>query len=69
MPRISMSLQLGPMVKIDIHGESCSEITDALRGFEQLNKTVDAMFSDLAKRVFPEVEHGSEEGATGKNGR
>lgn len=69
MPRISMSLQLGPMVKIDIHGESCSEITDALRGFEQLNKTVDAMFSDLAKRVFPEVEHGSKEGATGKDGR
>ena len=69
MPRISMSLQLGPMVKIDIHGESCSEITDALRGFEQLTKTVDAMFSDLAKRVFPEIEHVSKEGATEKDGR
>jgi hypothetical protein len=50
------------MVKIDIHGESCSEITDALRGFEQLNKTVDAMFSDLAKRVFPEAESTSTDG-------
>ena len=49
-----MSLQLGPMVKIDIEGDNCPEITDALRGFEQLNQTVDAMFSDLAKRVFPE---------------
>jgi hypothetical protein len=51
-----MSLQLGPMVKIDIEGENCPELTEALRGFEQLNKTVDAMFSDLAKRVFPEVD-------------
>jgi hypothetical protein len=64
-----MSLQLGPMVKIDIYGESCSEITNALQGFEQLNKTVDAMFSDLATRVFPEVEPGSKPNATGKDGR
>ena len=54
MPRIFMSLQLGPMVKIDIEGDNCPEITAALQGFEQLNQTVDAMFSDLAKRVFPE---------------
>jgi hypothetical protein len=51
-----MSLQLGPMVKIDIEGANCPEIADALVGFEQLNKTVDAMFSDLAKRVFPEPD-------------
>lgn len=62
MPRIFMSLQLGPMVKIDIEGENCSEITDALRGFQELNGTVDAMFSDLAKRVFPEVGSGSTDG-------
>jgi hypothetical protein len=62
-----MSLQLGPMVKIDIQGESCSEITDALRGFEQLNKTVDAMFSDLANRVFPEVDAVPEGGAASKD--
>lgn len=68
MARISMSLQLGPMVKIDIHGESCSEITTALQGFEQLNKTVDAMFSDLATRVFPDVEPGPKQNATGKDG-
>jgi len=63
-----MSLQLGPMVKIDIEGETCSEITEALRGFEELNKTVDAMFSDLARRVFPEVEPASQD-ATGKDRR
>ena len=60
MPRIFMSLQLGPMVKIDIEGDNCPEITAALRGFEQLNQTVDAMFSDLAKRVFPENHAGVE---------
>lgn len=56
MARINLSLQLGPMVRIDIEGENCSEITEALRGFEHLNQSVDAMFSDLAKRVFPEGE-------------
>jgi hypothetical protein len=66
MPKIYMSLQLGPMVKIDIQGENCSEITNALKGFEELNQTVDAMFSDLAKRVFPEVENGAKEATYGK---
>jgi hypothetical protein len=56
MARINLSLQLGPMVRIDIEGANCPEITEALRGFEHLNRTVDAMFSDLAKRVFPEGE-------------
>ena len=66
MPKIYMSLQLGPMVKIDIQGENCSEITNALKGFEELNQTVDAMFSDLAKRVFPDVEPGAKETTYGK---
>jgi hypothetical protein len=54
------------MVKIDIQGENCSEITNALKGFEELNQTVDAMFSDLAKRVFPEAENGAKETTYGK---
>jgi hypothetical protein len=61
-----MSLQLGPMVKINIEGNNCPEIAEALRGFEQLNQTVDAMFSDLAKRVFPAVDPKSGDGATAK---
>jgi hypothetical protein len=56
MPKIYMSLQLGPMVKINIEGSNCPEIAEALQGFEKLNSTVDAMFSDLAKRVFPETD-------------
>ena len=54
MPRIVISLNLGPMVKIEIEGDSCPEIVEALTGFEKLNDTVDNMFSDLAQRVFPE---------------
>ena len=56
MPRIVISMRLGPMVKIDIEGSSCPEIAEALAGFETLNDTVDSMFSDLARRVFPEGE-------------
>lgn len=67
MPKIYMSLQLGPMVKIDIQGDNCSEISNALHGFEQLNKTVDAMFSDLAKRVYPETDHEPKESADGED--
>ncbi len=62
MPRIVISLRLGPMVRIDIEGSSCPEIAEALSGFEKLNDTVDSMFSDLANRVFPEgVPAGEEE--------
>jgi hypothetical protein len=66
-----MSLQLGPMVKIDIEGANCPEIAEALQGFEKLNKTVDDMFSDLAKRVFPEteIEPGAGEYAAAEKGR
>jgi hypothetical protein len=63
MPRIVISLRLGPMVKIDIEGSSCPEIAEALAGFEELNDTVDSMFSDLARRVFPEGEPADEEEA------
>ena len=54
---IVLSIKLGPMVSFQIEGRNCTEITGALKGFEQLNHTVDAMFSDLAKRVYPDVEH------------
>ena len=62
MPRINLSIRLGPMVHFEVQGESCQEIAKALDGFERLNQTVDAMFSDLAKRVYPEgaAETGAE---------
>lgn len=57
MPSINMSIRLGPMVHFEVSGENCEEIAEALKGFEVLNKTVDAMFSDLAERVYP-ATHG-----------
>jgi hypothetical protein len=63
MPRIKMSMRIGPMVHVEIEGQSCAEIADALEGFEKLNKTVDSMFSDLAERVYPEDEAGSDDAA------
>jgi hypothetical protein len=54
MPSITLSIRLGPMVEFQVEGRSCAEIAEALEGFERLNETVDAMFSDLAQRVFPE---------------
>ncbi|MGH7081242.1 MAG: hypothetical protein ACREFV_02105 [Acetobacteraceae bacterium] len=56
MARINLSIRLGPMVHFEVQGESCQEIAKALDGFERLNQTVDAMFSDLARRVYPEGE-------------
>jgi hypothetical protein len=57
---ITLNIRLGPMVSFQIEGRNCVEITAALKGFEHLNRTVDAMFSDLAKRVYPDL------GPTGK---
>lgn len=54
MPRISLSIRLGPMVHFDVQGENCAQVAQALEGFERLNEIVDAMCSDLANRVYPD---------------
>ncbi|HET6183636.1 MAG TPA: hypothetical protein VFA03_08580 [Acetobacteraceae bacterium] len=56
MPRISLSIRLGPMVHFDVQGENCTQVAEALKGFEQLNEIVERMFSDLALRVYPDGE-------------
>lgn len=53
MPRISLSIRLGPMVHFDVQGENCKQVAEALKDFEQLNEIVEQMFSDLAVRVYP----------------
>jgi hypothetical protein len=55
MPSINLQIRLGPLVRFDISGQNCTEITEALKGFEQLNKTVESMFSDLADKVYPDL--------------
>lgn len=54
--RIYLRVKLGPLVSLEISGEDCKEISDALRGYEDLNKRIDSMCSDLAERVYPEGE-------------
>lgn len=54
MANLVLRIRLGPLVHFEVEGDSCKEIAHALEGFENLNKTVDAMFSDLAERVYPE---------------
>ena len=61
MPRINLSIRLGPMVHFEVQGENCVQVAEALEGFEQLNAIVDAMFSDLAARVYPDGEVPSSE--------
>jgi hypothetical protein len=54
VPRINLSIRLGPMVHFEVQGENCTQVAEALKGFEQLNQVVEAMFSDLAGRVYPD---------------
>lgn len=51
---ITLKIRLGPLVSLELTGENCSEISDALEGHEKLNKKIDAMCSDLAERVYPD---------------
>lgn len=62
-----LSIRLGPLVSFQVEGRNCAQINEALKGFEHLNRTVDAMFSDLAKRVYPDLGHG-EHGEHGGHG-
>lgn len=56
MSRINLSIRLGPMVHFEVQGENCTQVAEALEGFERLNALVDAMCSDLASRVYPDGE-------------
>jgi hypothetical protein len=51
---MTLRIRLGPLVYFQVEGENCHEINRALQGFDELNRTVDAMCSDLAERVYPE---------------
>jgi hypothetical protein len=53
MARMSLRIRLGPLVYFQVDGENCADLNAALSGFDELNERVDAMCSDLAKRVYP----------------
>jgi hypothetical protein len=52
---IMLSIHLGSMVSVQIEGSNCTEIAEALKGFEDLNRTVGAMLSDLANLAYPDL--------------
>jgi hypothetical protein len=54
MASMSLRVRLGPLVYFEVDGDSCAELAMALDGFEELNAKVDAMCSDLARRVYPD---------------
>jgi hypothetical protein len=56
-----LRVRLGPLVFFQVEGENCQELIDALEGFEELNRKVDAMCTDLAERVYPEGVKGGRE--------
>ncbi len=61
---IVLRVKLGPFVTIEVTGDNCDEITEALDGYEALNKRIDNMCSDLVAHIYPEgleEQEGAEE--------
>jgi hypothetical protein len=52
---ITLRMQIGPMVVIQIDGHSCQEISEALEGYERLNHQVEHLCSRLAEAAYPEA--------------
>ena len=52
--RLNLKIRLGPLVTLELSGDNCEEIRDALQGFQPLNQDLDAICSDLANRMYPE---------------
>ena len=49
-----LKIRLGPLVYLEVEGDNAKEISEALEGYETLNKRVDGLCSDLADRVYPD---------------
>lgn len=69
MARITLSVQLGALVLVRIEGDNVGDITTALQGYDELNKTVGAMFGDLAERVYPDDDTKSDHAAAPYGGK
>jgi hypothetical protein len=44
------------MVSIQIEGNTCTEIAEALSGYERLNSQIEGLCSGLADKVYPDQE-------------
>lgn len=51
---ISLKIRFGPLVSFEVTGQNCKEIFEALKGYEELNRQLDSMCTDLAARIYPE---------------
>lgn len=50
---IVLKVKLGPLVSIEVSGDNCEEITEALEGYNALNSRIDCMCGDMAERIYP----------------
>ncbi len=53
---INLKVQLGPLVSIEVAGNNCDEITEALKGYDALNSRIDCMCGDMAERIYPDCD-------------
>ena len=51
---IVLKIRLGPLVYFEVEGDNCTEISEALQGYQTLNQQINDMCSDLAERVYPD---------------
>jgi hypothetical protein len=51
---VTFRIRVGPWVFFQIDGPNCKEVASAMDGYEDLNKKIDAMFSDLAQKIYPD---------------
>jgi hypothetical protein len=58
---IILKMQIGPLVSIQIEGQTCHEISEALEGHEHLNRQLEHMCSTLAEATYPETTASSTE--------
>lgn len=49
-----LKVNLGPLVTLEVRGDNCQEISDALKGHEELNKLLNNMCSELAENIYQE---------------
>ena len=51
---INFTIRLGPLVTLELAGDNCNEISEALNGFETLNQQINSMCSELAESIYPQ---------------
>lgn len=63
---VTMRIRVGPWVFFQIDGPNCKEVAAAMDGYEDLNNKLEAMFSDLAQRIYPEgLDYAAQEAEAG----